>query len=217
MKKIQKCNICGGTIFSEGPLGRLSKDGDMPRCIDCGSLERHRILRTVWNIIPIEYFKEHKALQFSSDPSVDDSWFAELEVSIYGVQNSLDLQKIERDDNSYDTVICNQILEHVEDDKSAFSELLRILKPSGFLQVTVPIPITREVTDDWGYPKENFHGHYRHYGIDLIEYFTKVEPQVSLVNVRARDQVTGSEDFVFFWMKDKKTRDFLLDCFSGKS
>ena len=128
----------------------------------------------------------------------------------------MDLQNIERGHGTYDVVICNQILEHVADDKRAFSEILRILKDDGFLQMTVPIPISRDVTDDWGYPKEDFHGHYRHYGIDLIEYFSQVYPGIHMINCKASDGVTEVEDYVFFWMKSKKTRDYLIDHLKGK-
>ena len=212
----KRCNICGCDEFKPGPLGRLTKDGEMPHCIQCGSLERHRLIRTVWERIPADYLQSKKTLQFSMDPSVDASWFANHEISIYGHTNSLDLQDIAREDNVYDLVICNQILEHVADDKKAFKEILRVLKDDGFLQMTVPLPFKKKTTDDWGYPKENFHGHYRHYGIDLIEYFSAVYPNIHMINCQARDLVTGDEDYVFFWMKDKTTRDFLLDQFKGK-
>lgn len=217
MKKKSICNICQKSIFVNGPLGRLSLHGDKPQCENCGSLERHRIIRTVWEYIPIERLEGCKVLQFSLDPSVDAKWFSKLEVSIYGNKNSLDLQEIEKNDAIYDIVICNQILEHVADDKSAFRELIRILKPKGFLQMTVPNPILRKETEDWGYPKENFHGHYRHYGIDLIEYFAAVCPEVYLVYVKTSDQVTNEEDYVFFYTKSRNIRDNLVNDFSNKS
>ncbi len=216
MSTIEVCNICKGTEFTEGPLGRLSLTGKKPCCKKCGSLERHRILRSVWNLIPIDFLIKKTALQFSLDPSVNPDWFKKLEVSIYEQRNSLDLQNIDRPDSSYNIVICNQILEHVADDKTAFSELLRILDNTGILQVTVPIPMTRAVTEDWGYPRDDFHGHYRHYGIDLIDYFKKVSPAIHLVNVQAKDQVTEIEDYVFFWTKNLETRDILLENFSEK-
>jgi hypothetical protein len=112
MSTTQVCNICKGTEFTEGPLGRLSLTGKKPCCKKCGSLERHRILRSVWNLIPTDYLSKQTALQFSLDPSVNPNWFEQLEVSIYEQRNSLDLQNIDKTDNSYDIVICNQILEH---------------------------------------------------------------------------------------------------------
>jgi SAM-dependent methyltransferase len=216
LRRTIECNICGCDEFKAGPLGRLTKQGEKPHCVKCGSLERHRLIRTVWEKIPLEFLNQKKALQFSLDPSVDPGWFKEHETSIYGHTNSLDLQNIEREDGTYDVVICNQILEHVADDKLAFSEILRVMKDNGFLQMTVPFPIRKIVTDDWGYPKENFHGHYRHYGIDLIEYFSKVIPGIHMINCRATDGVTAVEDFIFFWMKSKNTRDYLLDQLKGK-
>jgi SAM-dependent methyltransferase len=41
-------------------------------------------------------------------------------------------------DRSFDIVICNQVLEHVPDDRSAFHELYRILRPGGLLIAGVP-------------------------------------------------------------------------------
>jgi SAM-dependent methyltransferase len=41
-------------------------------------------------------------------------------------------------DRSFDIVICNQVLEHVPDDRSAFRELRRILRPGGLLIAGVP-------------------------------------------------------------------------------
>lgn len=216
VEKVKACNICGSDEFKPGPLGRLTKNGEMPHCIKCGSLERHRLIRAVWENIPSDFLNQKEALQFSLDPSVEADWFQKHETSIYGHRNSLDLQKIDRDSNSYDVVICNQILEHVADDKSAFKEIMRVLKDDGFLQMTVPLPISKDVTDDWGYPKKDFHGHYRHYGIDLIKYFQEACPKIFLVNCRVKDGITGVEDYVFFWTKSKNTRDFLLDQFKGK-
>ena len=39
---ISVCDICGGTDFGPGPMGRVSRSGDNPLCLACGSLERIR-------------------------------------------------------------------------------------------------------------------------------------------------------------------------------
>ena len=41
-------------------------------------------------------------------------------------------------DESFDRVIASEVLEHIEDDESAFTELARVLRPGGRLAVTIP-------------------------------------------------------------------------------
>lgn len=49
-----------------------------------------------------------------------------------------DVTRLPFSDRSFDVVICSEVLEHVADNKTAIAELLRVLKPSGDLIVTVP-------------------------------------------------------------------------------
>ena len=42
------------------------------------------------------------------------------------------------DDDSFDRVIASEVLEHIDDDESAFAELARVLRPGGRLAVTIP-------------------------------------------------------------------------------
>ena len=48
-----------------------------------------------------------------------------------------DISKVKN--NSYDNVICLEVLEHVINPKEFFSELFRVLKPEGKLLLTVPL------------------------------------------------------------------------------
>ncbi len=50
--------------------------------------------------------------------------------------------------NSYDMFICSHVLEHVDDDRKALSELLRILKPRGGGILMVPIVLKLEEIDE---------------------------------------------------------------------
>ena len=57
-----------------------------------------------------------------------------------GVDLVVDIQDMgEVPSNAYDVFICSHVLEHVDDDKKALSELFRILKPGGFGILMVPI------------------------------------------------------------------------------
>lgn len=59
-------------------------------------------------------------------------------------------------EDSFDTVICLNVLEHVFDYSSALSELRRVLKPSGVLYGRVPflIGVHQDPCDYWRYTKE---------------------------------------------------------------
>ena len=192
------CNICGSSQFKEGPSGRKTRTGKLPQCAKCGSLERHRFIRSIWNQIVDADFVDKKALQFSRDPTVDRKWFGNFEISVYERHNSLDLHDIDRAAESYDIVICNHVLEHIRDDSQAFRELMRILKPDGFLQFSVPGPRTHSVTEDWGYPKPELHHHYRMYGRDLVQRFTDAQPEVHILEIHGADVVTSIRDVVYF-------------------
>ena len=173
-----------------------------PRCVSFGSLERHRAVRAVWNPLVGEELNKLKAIQFSLDPSVEMKWFESLEVSIYGKRNSLDLENIDRDSDIYDVVICNHVLEHVENDRLAFREIMRILDPSGFFQFTVPTPRRRAATEEWGYP-DSPHGHFRIYGKDLVHRFGEAAPGVKILSIPCVDDATGEPDIVYFTSMDE--------------
>jgi SAM-dependent methyltransferase len=49
-----------------------------------------------------------------------------------------DITKLPFKDNSFDVVICSEVLEHIPDDSKAMSELVRIVKPGKTLAVSVP-------------------------------------------------------------------------------
>lgn len=57
-----------------------------------------------------------------------------------------DIQDMPFDDNTFDVIFCNHVLEHVADDKKAMSELFRVMKPGGFGVFQVPIDYKRETT-----------------------------------------------------------------------
>jgi glycosyltransferase involved in cell wall biosynthesis/ADP-heptose:LPS heptosyltransferase len=197
-----RCSICGSTSFAEGPGGRTSSTGILPHCCGCQSLERHRVQRAVLDCLPGDFFASAHALQISPDPGVPAPRFASLEVSVYGGENSLDLEAIERDDASYDYLVCNHVLEHVANDRLAFSELLRVLRPDGILQLSVPNPIMREKTTEWGFADDERHGHYREYGRDLLDRFRDASPGTGVIAVEAHDAVTRTPDLVYFWSRD---------------
>jgi len=52
--------------------------------------------------------------------------------------NRGDITKLSFPNNHFDTIICSDVIEHIKEDKKAFSELSRVLKPKGRLLLTIP-------------------------------------------------------------------------------
>lgn len=62
----------------------------------------------------------------------------------------------------YDIIVCNDVLEHIEDDRQMIKRLSEILKPKGFLCISVPA-----LQGLFGYHDEML-GHYRRYDKDSL-------------------------------------------------
>ncbi|MBS3650683.1 methyltransferase domain-containing protein [Pseudaminobacter sp. 19-2017] len=163
----------------------------MPRCTGCRSLERHRISRIMFERLGSESFAAASAIQFSPDPTVDAAWFRSFELSVYGEPGGIDIQAIDRPDASYDYVGCSHVLEHVGDDRAALLELLRIAAPDGLVYLSVPDPIREPVTRDWGFAKPEKFGHWRVYGRDISQRFSRYIPDQPVLAYLGEDPVTG--------------------------
>ena len=79
-----------------------------------------------------EFIKKHRFIQYrSSDLYMED------------VDDHVDITDMYiYPDNKFDVIICSHILEHVEDDRKAMSELYRILSPDGFAIVMAPVNLS---------------------------------------------------------------------------
>jgi len=171
----------------------MSRSGLPPRCTRCGSLERHRAIRQAIDSFraPDEPFSGLKLIRFSDDPIVDDRWFKTNEVSRFEGDNSLDIQAIDRPDQSYDVVLCSHVIEHVADDRKAIRELTRILSPRGFLLLAFPRSEEGELTQDWGFADPCKNRHYRGYGRDFDAVLAGAAGDAATIAIEADDPVTG--------------------------
>jgi SAM-dependent methyltransferase len=90
----------------------------------------------------------------------------EITEQAYGGVLRGDATKLPFADNTFDCVFTSEVLEHIQDDVSAISELHRVLKPGGSLGVTVPSwwpeKINWMLSDEYHAPK-SVGGHVRIY------------------------------------------------------
>lgn len=108
-----------------------------------------------------------------------------------------DMTKLTLDDESYDVIVANHVLEHIPDDAKAFSEVHRILKKGGKFFAAVPM------VDGWSVTYENpnvssekdrilhfgQHNHVRYYGQDFVTRFENAGFKVSRYQAKPEDCV----------------------------
>lgn len=121
-------------------------------CPVCESLPRHRIL-AVWCEEHIDLLHNARILYFAPEDCMM-RWMKHRQITcttadLYQKASmKLDIQETGQPDSSWDIVICNHVLEHVEDFRKALEELYRILKPGGHLICSFPIDPNIEIVDE---------------------------------------------------------------------
>ena len=122
------------------------------------TLERHRLmwlyLRDHSNFLTAPHLKVlHIAPEqcfhsrFKKQKNID-YLTADIESPIADMH--FDLHEIPLEDNQFDVVFCNHVMEHVQDAKRCMSELYRVMKPGGWAIMQVPQDFSRETTyEDW--------------------------------------------------------------------
>lgn len=151
----RECPLCGTRRRRFLPYGYVTprEDALCPRCL---ALERHRLL---WLYIEREtrlaaerprllHVAPEAALMLRFSRLYGDMperyVTADLESPLADMH--FDIQHIPLADASFDAVICNHIMEHVEDDRQAMRELYRILRAGGWGIVLSPVDLSRAAT-----------------------------------------------------------------------
>jgi len=194
-KTARTCPICGYQ-------GMFSPVRHKPEiwCPSCDSRPRHRLLK-LWMDREMVLPARAKVLHFAAEPWVR-GWFegrgadyvtADIN-DLFDLQ--VDITEMDLADASFDMVMTNHVLEHV-DDKAALAEMFRVLRPGGQAVITVPmiegwdethedpaLKTEAELRLHYGDPAHlRFYGRdvrdrIRAPGFELLEYVA-VEPDVS--------------------------------------
>ena len=121
-------------------------------CPACGSLPRHRILAS-WLEENVGRIKGRKILHFAPETSIQ-LWMTRNGVSTVtadlhdGFGLKLDMQATGLPDGSFDMIICNHVLEHVDDFRAALKEMFRILRAGGEFICSFPMDPKVELLDE---------------------------------------------------------------------
>lgn len=202
------CNICGCDHFVPGFNNRLSINRIPPKCDNCGSLERDRILFDSYKLLKEILRGTERLLSFAKMPLKWESQFFQ----ITNIQSSsIDIESLPIDDDSYDWIICNHILQATLNDKLAMKELLRVLNDNGVLQITVPLPLKLSETYDWGFPEPKKNMHYRTYGRNFFNAFYDTLINHKVFSCTGVDSVTNDKDIVFFITKNSNVINYFQE------
>jgi SAM-dependent methyltransferase len=152
------------------------------------SLERHRLLwlylqnetdfftsktkKKVLHFAPEQAFYKRFRNQKNIDYTTTDLYSPLADVKA-------DICNLPFQDNDYDLILCNHVLEHIPDDTKAMQELYRVLKPGGMGIFQIPQDLSRATTfadDSIVDQKERakIFGQYDHVRIYGRDYFEKL-------------------------------------------
>jgi SAM-dependent methyltransferase len=150
------CPICSRSFRKFLPYGRINSRSNA-LCPNCLSLERHRLIwlyleqrsdtldpeRKILHIAPEVCFMNRLKKTHGKNYTT-----ADIESPLADVK--MDIHQMPFEDNTFDLVLCNHVLEHVNDDILAMQEIRRVLKNGGLSILQVPFfnPVPDKTLED---------------------------------------------------------------------
>lgn len=144
-----ECPCCGSHFarFISGWRGSVHS------CPNCGSHERHRLLWLYLQTQTDLLTAPLRVLHWAPEPGLEGNLRAQRNL-VYETADldpsratlALDITDIAVPDETYDVIICSHVLEHIQDDRLAMREMLRVLRHGGRAILLVPIDKDREQT-----------------------------------------------------------------------
>lgn len=199
--KVGYCNICGSDIEQWSYCGndiktKYSITGNGKRvglCPYCQSYDRGRWFYFVLKSFTSLFEYGGEILHFAPEKQIEKQLRKIENISYYtadilkgAADYVVDMTDMPFDDNKFDYIIANHVLEHIEDEESAISELKRCIKKYGKIILSFPVAMdinTFEIEDlEQEEDRIYYYGqndHVRLYGKDFKErletYGLKVE------------------------------------------
>jgi len=134
---------------------------DRYTCLECGSVDRSRMIVTYLDKIKIKKAGEDfSLLHIAPDKSIENWLFRNCphikhdttDLYMDGVSFKSDIQDLkEIEDKKYDLIICSHVLEHVQNDRLAMVAMQRVLKDDGRIIFLVPVNLDADkIDEEWG-------------------------------------------------------------------
>jgi SAM-dependent methyltransferase len=195
------CPVCQRGLRFFLPFGIGSKLRAGAMCPGCLSLERDRAAWLLLTSAPDWLGRPLRMLHIAPERCLESrlreplgSAYVTGDLLRLDVDRRLSVEALPFDDQSFDAIICNHVLEHVADDRRALAELHRVLAPRGWALLQVPINRNMAVTiEDPSVtsPRERHRrfgqqDHVRWYGRDYVDRLRDAGFAPDLIEIRAR-------------------------------
>ena len=155
-------------------------------CPGTFSLERHRLL---WLYLKKEtdfFNSNNKILHFAPEQCFHKFFksffknYTTTDLNSPIVDIKADICNLPFNDNSFDYILCNHVLEHIYDDEKAMKEIYRVLNKNGIAILQVPIDINSNYTHDGRdidnkQDRNKLFGQYDHLRMYGLDYFKKLK------------------------------------------
>tara|TARA_B100000003_G_scaffold201266_1_gene209131 strand:- start:214 stop:975 length:762 start_codon:yes stop_codon:yes gene_type:complete len=230
-----ECPICSFGVKQFLPFGRdleVIKEKEIigagrrnSRCPKCSSIDRERLIylylneifKNIDNISDLKLLHiapEKRLMGYLSGINIKEYVCGDLFAEGYNYPSlvqRIDVTNIPFEKNYFDIIICNHVLEHVEEDTKAMKEIFRVLGKNGKAILQVPISFKIEKTfEDFKVtsPKEREitfgqHDHVRIYGKDYVNRLESCGFSVEISKFSADHEYYGTDTLepIFVAMK----------------
>ena len=201
-----KCPFCGYHAKKMLPIGadfKVIYEKEIvgcgkrnAECLKCKSTDKERLVYTYLQSINFFDNPNKTVLHMAPEPNLSKQFFKHKfkeyvcgDFFAPGYENvypsyvkNINILDIPYSKEYFDVVICNHVLEHIEEDLQGMSEIYRVLKRGGFAILQVPISFKLKKTYEDSKiinPKEREeafgqHDHVRIYGLDYFDRLKKI-------------------------------------------
>ncbi len=173
-----QCPVCGGTYR------RFLSYGRQRLRLSEAALERHRLIWLYLKERTDFFTKPHQVLHIAPElcfirpfERQHGKLYITADLESPWAKIKMDVQHMPFADNQFNVVLCNHVLEHVENDIQALQEIKRVLRPGGYAILQVPFyhPVPEKTLEDQSIvrpaDREKLYGqadHVRRYGKDYL-------------------------------------------------